>query len=87
MTSLFASWARGATACGTAFRSPIVPSYDALQFANVRTSLHALLDDSGVTNIALIAKRAAEVRQIVHNAIGNDALLQQTLSDCLSRSR
>ena len=40
---------------------------------------------SGVTNIALMAKRAAEVRRIVHNAIGNDALLQQTLSDCLSR--
>jgi len=61
LTSWFANWACVTSACGAAFRLPFVPRH-ALQFTNVRKLLHVPLDDSCLTKIGLIAKRAAEVR-------------------------
>lgn len=81
MTSWFANWARGMSVCGAAFRSPFMPRCDALQFANIRESLHAPLRNSRLTNFALIAKRAAEVRQIVHGVISSDTQRRRTPSD------
>ena len=36
------------------------------------------------TEVAFLAKRAAEARRIFHDAIGSDALRQRTLSDRVS---
>ena len=81
VTIWLANWARGVSVCGAAFHSPFMPRCDALQFANILETLHAPLHDSRVTNFALIAKQAAEVRLIVHEAIGSDAQLRRTPSD------
>jgi hypothetical protein len=81
MTSWFTNLARGALACGATFRSPFMPRYDALQFANIRDTVRVLLDDSRVTNFAFIAKRAADVQRIVHGVIGSVAQRRRTPSD------
>jgi pyruvate, water dikinase len=54
--------------------------YDALQRAETWKALHALLDDLDVRNVALLARRAAEARQLVYNATGNETLRQQIVS-------
>ena len=43
-------------------------------------NLHALLDDLDVTDVALLSERAAEARQIVYVATGDDALKQKIIS-------
>ena len=81
MKSWFANRVHGVSDCGAAPPSPFVPRFNALQFDNVRKSLHALVDDSRVTDSALIAKLAAQLRRIVYNAIGRDVLRWRTSSD------
>jgi len=54
--------------------------YEALQRAGAWTSLHALLDDLDVSDVALLANRAAEARQLVYAATGNEALRQQIVA-------
>ncbi len=53
---------------------------DALQAANAWPALHALLDGLDITDVALLAKHAAEARRIVHAATGGDALRQQIVA-------
>ena len=54
--------------------------YEALQRAGAWKPLHALLDDLDITDVALLAKRAAEARQLVYAATGNEALRQQIVA-------
>lgn len=54
--------------------------YDALESAGAWQNLHALLDDLDVTDVALLSERAAEARQIVYVATGDDALKQKIIS-------
>jgi pyruvate,water dikinase len=51
--------------------------YDALKAANAWTALHGLLDGLDISDLALLAKRAAEARRIVYKATGADALGEQ----------
>ena len=61
MTGWLSNWSRGVSVCGAAFRSPIMPRCDALQFANIHETVHAPLDELRITNFALIAKQDAEI--------------------------
>ena len=54
--------------------------YDALQTAGAWAPLHTLLDGLDVGNVALLAVRAAEARQIVYTATGNDMLRQHIIA-------
>ncbi len=54
--------------------------YEALQRAGAWKPLHALLDDMDVRDVALLAKRAAEARQLVYAATGSQALRQQIVA-------
>jgi pyruvate,water dikinase len=65
-----------------AFASPAC--YDTLQSANTWTALQAPLDDLDVTDVAFLAKRAAEARRIVCDAICSDAVRRRTLSGRVS---
>src|SRR5690348_16987183 len=49
---------------------------DALTAADAWPRLHALLDGLNVTDVALLAERAAEARQVVYNATGTHSLRQ-----------
>jgi len=51
--------------------------HEALEAANAGPALHALLDDLDITDLALLAKNAAEARRIVHEATGSDAMRQR----------
>ena len=50
---------------------------DALTSVGAYDKLHRLLDGLGKTDVELLAKRAAEARQIVYEATAGDALRQQ----------
>jgi pyruvate,water dikinase len=54
--------------------------YDALQGAGAWTALHALLDNIDITDVTLLAKRAAEARALVYAATGSDALREQIVA-------
>ena len=47
---------------------------DALSSAKAWAGLHALLDNLDITDVALVAERAAKARQIVYTATGNAKL-------------
>lgn len=49
---------------------------DALTAADAWPRLHALLDGLDVTDVVLLAERAAEARRVVYDATGTDALRQ-----------
>ncbi|MGA2795056.1 MAG: phosphoenolpyruvate synthase, partial [Roseiarcus sp.] len=51
--------------------------YEALEAANAGPALHALLDNLDITDLALLAKNAAEARRIVHAATGAGAMRQR----------
>jgi pyruvate,water dikinase len=51
--------------------------YEALEAANAGPALHALLDNLDITDLALLAKNAAEARRIVHAATGAAAMRQR----------
>jgi pyruvate,water dikinase len=54
--------------------------YDALQGTGAWKTLHALLDDLDVRDVALLARRAAEARQLVYNATGSETLRQHIVA-------
>jgi pyruvate,water dikinase len=54
--------------------------YDALQSAGAWKTLHALLDNLDVSDVALLTKRAAEARQLVYDATGNETVRRQIIA-------
>jgi len=53
---------------------------DALQAAKASIPLHTLLDNFDISDVALLAKRAAQARQLVYDATGSGTLREQVAS-------
>jgi len=54
--------------------------YDSLKSAGAWATLHALLDDLDISDMASLAERAEKARQLVYAATGGDVLQQQIIS-------
>jgi pyruvate,water dikinase len=54
--------------------------YDAIEGAGAWAALHALLDGLDVRDVALLARRAAEARQIVYAAAGDPVVREQIVA-------
>ena len=54
--------------------------YEAVQSGGTGAALHALLDDLDLTDVALLANRAAACRQLVYDATGGEALRQRIIA-------
>ena len=54
--------------------------YEALQSTGTWKALHALMDDLDISDVTMLAKRAAEARRLVYTATGSEVLRRQIVA-------